>query len=562
MEDISYLCNPLVEPFVYETIRDKLERYSEETPDKEAIVFYTSEFERQSLTFGNLYRKSWACAQGLIQLGIQPGDVVGLGLPNIPEWILCHFGIALAGAITLGFPYFSNDGQNIVKALNQSEKCTAIIFGDNAENIDIIRHFVSGTDGSGKVLKADVSSLKYAIRVGTEDAGDFPFTFGSLLQLGEKDVGIELPTIHPDDVFMIILSSGTTSPCKLISKTHFHILSVLPMTNHVMRMGKDDIVFSCQPFMWIGGYVFSLLNFGNTLVTVTSYLNNMRTARQFAKLTANVIEKENCTFAGMYGPSLLVFSDDEVKCSSFPLKCVTTAGFPLSKTYANIVGKVARRFINVYGTTELGSICYKEIERPEDFEDYSVGFPVRGIEITVIDKDGKLCQRNVIGEINVRSSVRFLGYLNDQEKTIKVLDKFGWFKTNDIGYVTSDGQVVVSGRLSDIIIIGGKKMSPVHLANVLSAHPDILDVEVIAIEDKVMFQEACACLIKKPGSTVTWDDLEALTVDKSITKKESILFRLFVPKYHVFMDSFPRTMSGKVEKKQLKEDVLKILKLK
>ncbi|CAC5412923.1 unnamed protein product [Mytilus coruscus] len=254
----------------------------------------------------------------------------------------------------------------------------------------------------------------------------------------------------------------------------------------------------------------------------------MRTARQFAKLTANVIEKENCTFAGMYGPSLLVFSDDEVKCSSFPLKCVTTAGFPLSKTYANVVGKVARRFINVYGTTELGSICYKEIERPEDFEDYSVGFPVRGIEITVIDQDGKLCQRNVIGEINVRSSVRFLGY------------------------VTSDGQVVVSGRLSDVIIIGGKKMSPVHLANVLSAHPDILDVEGIAIEDKVMFQEACVCLIKKPaGSTVTWDDLEAFTVDKSIAKKESILFRLFVPKYHVFMDSFPRTMSGKVEKKQL-----------
>ncbi|CAC5381034.1 unnamed protein product [Mytilus coruscus] len=528
MEDISYLCNPLVEPFVYETIRDKLERYSKETPDKEAIVFYTSEFERQSLTFGNLYRKSWACAQGLIQLGIQPGDVVALGLPNIPEWILCHFGIALA-------------------ALNQSDKCTAIIFGDSAEKIDIIRHFVSGTDDNGKVLKADVSSLKYAIRIGTEDAGDFPFTFGSLLQLGERNVGIELPTIHPDDVFIIILSSGTTGPCKLISKTHFHILSVLPMTNHVMRMEKDDIVFSCQPFMWVGGYVFSLLNFGNTLVTVTSYLNNMRTARQFAKLTANVIEKENCTFAGMYGPSLLEFSDDEVKCSSFPLKCVTTAGFPLSKTYANVVGKVARRFINVYGTTELGSIF---------------GFPVRGIEITVIDQDGKLCQRNVIGEINVRSSVRFLGYLNDQEKTIKVLDKSGWFKTNDIGYVTSDGQVVVSGRLSDVIIIGGKKMSPVHLANVLSAHPDILDVEVIAIEDKVMFQEACACLIKKPGSTVTWDDLEALIVDKSIAKKESIFFRLFVPKYHVFMDSFPRTMSGKVEKKQLKEHVLKILKLK
>ncbi|CAC5412920.1 SLC6A15S [Mytilus coruscus] len=115
-------------------------------------------------------------------LGIQPGDVVGLGLPNIPEWILCHFGIALAGAITLGFPYFSNDGQNIVKALNQSDKCTAIIFGDSAEKIDIIRHFVSGTDDNGIVLKTDVSSLKYAIRVGTEDVGDFPFTFGSLLQ--------------------------------------------------------------------------------------------------------------------------------------------------------------------------------------------------------------------------------------------------------------------------------------------------------------------------------------------------------------------------------------------
>ncbi|CAC5382351.1 unnamed protein product [Mytilus coruscus] len=191
--------------------------------------------------------------------------------------------------------------------MNQSDKCTAIIFGDSAEKIDIIRHFVSGTDDNGIVLKTDVSSLKYAIRVGTEDN----------------------------------------------------------------------------------------------------------------------------------------FSDDEVKCSSFPLKCVASAGFPLSKTYANVVGKVARRFINVYGTTELGSVCYKEIERPEDFEDYnSVGFPVGGIEITVIDQDGKLCQRNFMGGINVRSSVRLLGYLNNQEKTIEVLDKSGWFKTNDTGYVTSDGQVI------------------------------------------------------------------------------------------------------------------------
>ncbi|CAC5382350.1 unnamed protein product [Mytilus coruscus] len=170
---------------------------------------------------------------------------------------------------------------------------------------------------------------------------------------------------------------------------------------------------------------------------------------------------------------MLEFSDDKTKCSSFSLKCVTTAGFPLSKTYVYVVGKVARRFINVYGTTKLGSICYKEIERPEVFEDNSVGFPVRGIEITVIDQNGKLCQRNVTGEINVRSSVRFREYLNNHEKTIEVLDKSGWFKTNDIGYVTSDGQVVVSGRLSDVFILGGKKISPVHLANVISSHPDM-----------------------------------------------------------------------------------------
>ncbi|VDI46454.1 Hypothetical predicted protein [Mytilus galloprovincialis] len=562
MEDISYLCNPMVEPFVYETIRDKLERYSKETPDKEAIVFYTPEFERQSLTFGNLYRKSWECAQGLIKLGIQPGDVVGLGLPNIPEWIFCHFGIALAGAITLGFSYLSNDGQNIVQALNQSKKCTAIIFGDSAEKIDIVRQFVSGTNENGRVLKTEVSSLKYAIRVGTEDAADFPFTFGSLQQLAEFNFGIELPILLPDDVCIIMMTSGTTGQSKLIPKTHFHVSSVLPMTNQVMRMEKEDIIFNSQPFIWIGGYVFSLLNFGNTLVTVTSYFNNISTARQFSKLTAKVIEKENCTFAGIYGPSLLEFSDGEINCSSFPLKCVTTAGFPLSTNYASVIGKVARRLINVYGTTELGSICYKEIVRPEDFEDYSVGSPVRGIEITVLDQAGKLCKRNVTGEINVRSSVRFLGYLNNQEKTIEVLDQSGWFKTNDIGYVTSDGQVVVSGRLSDVIIIGGWKMSPVHLENVLSAHPDILDVKVIAIEDKVMFQEACACLMKKPESTTTWDDLKALIPNKGITKKENIHNRLAVPKYHVFIDSFPRTISGKVDKKQLKEEVLKVLKVK
>lgn len=560
---ISYICNPLSEPFDYETVSDCLRRYAQNTPDKEAIVFYSPDLSRRSITFAEIYKNACTTARGLIALGIRPGEIVGLGLSNVPEWIYCHFGILLAGAVTLGYPYFAKNGSNIVQALNQSEKCTAIIFdtGENKEKVEIIRNIIQSTDDKGNISKSSINSLKFAIRVGADDIGDFPFTLRSLQKLGGENSHLVLPVLSPDDVCVIILSSGTTGHCKLIPKTHFHISSIKQMTNHVMRLQADDILFNASPFLWIGGYVTSLLNFGHKLVTMTNLLK-FKTSRQFAELAVHVIEKEQCTIAGMYGPALLELLDDKhLKCSHFPLKCVITGGFPLSKAYAPVVGNIAQHFVNAYGSTELGSICYTDISSTEEFQDYIAGYPVKGIELKVVDENGQVCPRNMMGEVYVRSTVRFLGYVNDQDNTNKVLDNSGWFRTNDSGYLRDDDQLVVAGRMSDVIIVGGAKVSPVNLENIISSHPDILAVVVIAIEDKAMFQEACACLIKKPDSTVSWENIKAFIENKSIAKQESIYFRVLIPKYHIFVDSFPRTASGKVAKKLLKEDVLKALKL-
>lgn len=551
------MCNPLVEPFEYDTIKSCLVRYANTWPEKEAIVFYTPDCTRSSITFGKLYEQSLQCARGLLALGIQSGDVVGIGLPNIYEWVVCHFGTAFAGAVTLGFPYFGNDGQNIVNALQQCGKCTAIIFGPTQEKANIVRNFVGGSDSSGKVNDSLVQSLKFAVRVGPGKTDDFPFTFDSLMDLGFKSSKIELPYISPDDVCVIIMSSGTTGHCKLIPKTHFHITSVKQMTNHVMQFEASDIYFSASPFIWIGGYVVSLLNFGHTLITVTE-LMKFRTTKDFALMAATVIERENCTAAGLYGPALLEYLSGDVKCSKFPLKFVITGGYPLSNAYAAVIGNVARRLVGAYGCTEIGSICYTDISRQEDFREYIAGQPLRGIELKIVDESGRICQRNVLGEIYVRPSVHFLGYINDPPTGL-VVDRTGWYKTNDAGYVSHDGQVIVTGRMSDVIIIGGAKISPVNVENIISAHPKIADVAVVAIDDKKMFQEACACIIKKPDCNVTWHEIKSFIEERNIAKRDSLYFKILIPKYHIFMENFPRTAVGKVAKKRLKDNAMNIL---
>ena len=228
-------------------------------------------------------------------------------------------------------------------------------------------------------------------------------------------------------------------------------------------------------------------------------------------------------------------------------------GVPIPRELTKAASAKCDRLVVVYGSTEMAVVSCEVIKTDRNYLDYDVGRPVHDVEIKVADSDGTLLKRGTRGEVHIRTFQRFPGYMNDEENTKAVLTAGGWYKSGDSGFMTSEGHLIVDGRLSDSVIETSEGYLSVAIWEArLKEHTAVKDALVATFVDEHRFSRVCYAIVPVPGVNVTEAEIIGFLLDAD-NRSADLWDKILLPKNVVFFDSFPKTYNGKVSRKQVVE---------
>lgn len=534
----------------YTTVTNLLKEAAIECPDRNAFIFWTLSGERSSITYSELYTKSEQFAKGLSTLGYERDSIIAIETKNTSDWLICTFGSQMAGFVPLHFAFSKPTGEDIVRILNNVDKCVALIA--DSSSIEICKQLVDSLEGSKTIESSQIPTLKNIIFMNLEDTRFQGHN--DIVQIGQSSKAT-LPIISADDICAIFLTSGSTGLAKAIPYTHRKILHMGFTWTKIMELESGDRFFSYFPFGWQASYPVTVLTSKVTQVTLTD-LRALTSIDEINKLTLISLENDKCVSAALLAPAICnLIKNENTRCKAFPLKVICTAGLPIDSTCSTIIGPKANKFAVAYGCSEMGFISSISVDSALDYTSYAVGNPVEGIEVKIVDENGFIVPIGTSGEIYTRMRDRFLGYINAKEKTELCCDKTGWYKSDDVGFMKSNGCIVVTGRKSDMMIIANDLVSPSYLEDILKKHDCISNAYIYPLHDKQTFQQACAAILLRKNKVTTPEELDQFIRKQRGNYSDSFLATRHVPKTYLFFDSFPLTHSGKLDKKALMETI-------
>lgn len=552
--ELSYQYTPEQDAIPYQTIPEILKITAKICPEREAVVFLSTNGSRKSLKYVELYEKATLFAKGLLEKGIVKEDVVAISNQNCPEWLVSTLGVQMAGAIPLHFFFKNKNGSDVANTLRGVPRCTAMIIdpGKKNINIDICKNFIclNKKNSSADSVSSDIIvNLRNFLLLNKPFKDAHYSSVSEIVETGQQS-SKDLPFLSPDDIGVIFLTSGSTGIPKAIPVTYLTLLRY--MQGHVSTMGLSPgtIHYNDRPFSWQVGYPEATIICQATLVTASDIMN-LETTDDINNFMINAIEAENCVSAVMMTTCMykLLHSEKIPPCKQWPLNVVVTGGVPVESTCAKCVGTISKKFVILYGSTEVGMMANLVVKNSENYEDYNVGYPAPGVELKIVDENGKIVPRGTVGEICSRSRDRFLGYINAKEKNAMVVDRAGWYKTDDVGIMLENGCSRVTGRKSDIMIIGEVLVSSTYLENIIKKHPNIFDAYVYPLHKDSTFHCAYAAVEAKPAGSLSEEELRSYVLDAMTVNKNSYFERLPVPEHFIFYDALPRTHNGKLDRK-------------
>ena len=557
---LSYVHTPSNLQYTYETIPARLQFQAELNGGKEVYVFLDPDGTRTSTTARALHEESLKYAKALVRLGIRKGDVVALCLRNDYEGLLWLFSVIYAGGIVMNINSEKEDGSDLKGVLSRAGAKAFIINPGTSNGIfKACMHFIDDFERNGSATSEAIPTLKYFLSVKTVE-GEVLLTTHELLYKGaEKET--ELPRIDPNDISHMFLTSGSTGEPKFIQVSHFQTVSTCKLIPGLMNSDPGDSMYTERKFAWMGGFPYMLLHDATTVVTKTTAIPSME---EHCKFTLDAIMKENCQIAGLFPATIIGLTDlvAERQLETPLLKSVNTGGLPVTgKCYAGI-GKLASVISNCYGSTEAGVIAALHATEITDNLDYNTGQPVPGVEVKVVGSDGFVVKRGERGAIYVRSPTLFNEYYGNPGKTKEVLSASRWFNTDDTGYIDQDGNLIVSGRQSDIILQGGRNIVATSVEGFIKSHLDVADVVVVPVPDDAYFQLVCACIIPKQGTNLSAEDVREYYKSKYFANATEAFGGWsagsgLAPRLILFFDEFPRLYNDKPDKKKLIDEAIR-----
>ena len=532
----SYATGTSEIPLIGETIGAVLTRAAQERPQGEALVDVPS---GRRWTYAELDADVSRLAAGLLARGIQVGDRVALWAPNQAEWVLLQHASARVGAILVNVnPAYRTHELKYV--LNQS----------GARMLVTVPAFKT-SDYRAMVgeIEADCADLTDIVFIGDDSWTELSTGTSAGPEVIERQDSLSF-----DDPINIQYTSGTTGFPKGATLTHHNILNNGYFVGAVCRYSAEDRICVPVPFYHCFGMVMC------NLAALAHQATVVIPAPAFdPAATLKAVAQERCT--SLYGvPTMFIAMLADPLMAELDLGSLRTgimAGSPCPvEVMKRVIAEMGMTEVTIaYGMTETSPVsCHTRTDDDVERRVSTIGRVHPHLEIAVVDPEtNRIVPRGTRGEFRTRGYSVMRGYWNDPDKTAEAIDEAGWMRTGDLAEMDADGYVKIVGRIKDTIIRGGENIAPREVEEFLYTHPDIVDVQVVGVPDQRFGEELCACVKVVEGKSV-----DAAAIKEFCTGKIS---HHKIPRYVVPVEEYPMTVTGKVQKNILREQMAKELDL-
>lgn len=523
---------------------DACRRYA----DRPALIV---PYQHVRWTYAELAEQVDRLACSLIRLGLQPGERVGIWSQNNSEWVLAQFATARAGLVLVNInPAYRR--AELEYALNKVG-CAALIVSPGFKSsdyldmlYDLAPEWKNGTPG--RLSSARLPSVRLVIRLGDSTSRGM-LNFSALLTGPADGERKALETLNEriqfDDPVNIQFTSGTTGSPKGATLSHHNILNNGFFVAEAMRLTADDRLCIPVPLYHCFGMVL-----GN-LACLTHGAAMVYPSEGFDPLAVlETVERERCT--ALHGvPTMFIGILDHPEFDEYDLASLRTgimAGSPCpTEVMRRVVDDMHMREVTiVYGMTETSPGSFQsQTDTPEARRVSTVGLVHPHVEVKIVDGDGGIVPRGETGELLTRGYSVMLGYWGDEAKTREAIDVAGWMHTGDLAVIDDEGYCTIVGRVKDMVIRGGENIYPREIEEFLYRHPAVQDVQVIGVPDARLGEELCAWIKLRPAQTISEDDIRDFCRGQIAHYK--------IPRYIEFVDSFPMTITGKIQKYMMRD---------
>ena len=519
-------------PLIGETIGSHFDRAAARWAGREALVVRHQQIR---WTYAELKTHVDALAAGLIALGLEPGDRLGIWSPNNAEWVLTQFATAKAGLILVNI----NPAYRLVEVEHALRKsgCTALITATQFKNSDylgMIRPLVE----QGRLPK-----LRTVIHLG-DGSEDGMISFADAASRGGAAERTHLEDVAGrlqfDDPINIQFTSGTTGLPKGATLTHHNILNNGFFVGEAMGLTETDRLCIPVPLYHCFGMVLA------NLAAVTHGTAMVFPSESFAPLAVlETVEAERCT--ALHGvPTMFIAEMEHPDFARFDLTSLRTgimAGSPCPiEVMRQAISRMHLDEITIaYGMTETSPVSFQTgVSDPLERRVSTVGRIHPHLEVKIVDQAGRVVPRGTPGELLTRGYSVMRGYWDDPEQTAAAIDPAGWMHTGDLATIDDEGYCNIVGRIKDMVIRGGENIYPREIEEFLFRHPKIAAVQVFGVPDARFGEELCAWIQVRDGATLTEPELQEYCQGQIAHYK--------IPRYIRFVEDYPMTVTGKVQK--------------
>jgi cyclohexanecarboxylate-CoA ligase len=508
------------------TVDQLLTEAAARTADKISIVADRADREQvRVFTYRELEALAERAASSLRKLGVGPGDVVTVQLPNWWEFVVTAFACSKIGAIL----------NPVMPILRERELLYILNFCE--AKVFVVPKLYRGFDHSmmAEGMRAELPHLKHLIVVDGEGGSSFERTLLAAEPAG-KNAGL-----RPDDMSVLMFTSGTTGEPKGVIHTSNSLIGCTKALTERFGLDASDVLLVASPVGHMTGYA--------AVVLLSVYLGGTMVLQDVwePKRGVSLMARQGVTYTAASTPFLSDICDAVKAGAPRPesLRSFLCGGAPIpSVLIERAASELGIKVCSLWGMTEVLSGTLTEPSRASDKSPTTDGRALEGMEVRIVDFDGKPVPTGQSGRLLVRGCQMFTGYYKRPE--LKTFDAEGWFDSGDLAYMDSEGYVRISGRVKDVLIRGGENVPVVEIENLLYKHPAVAAVAVVGYPDARLGERGCAFIVSKSGTTIDLAAMQAYLAECKMAKQ-------FWPERVELVTELPRTASGKIQKFKLRE---------
>ncbi|MBE6246888.1 MAG: AMP-binding protein [Bacteroidales bacterium] len=541
-------------PLFEQTIGDWLEKWACETPHKEAVVYSDRNLR---FTYAQLNERVDNLAKGFMEIGVTKGSHVGIWATNVPDWLTVLYACAKLGAVAITVN--TNYKQSELEYVCQNSDMHTLCIIDRDRESDFVGMVYNmlpelKTSQRGRLESAKFPMLKNVVFIGQEKYRGM-YNIPELLLLGrnslkEKEYEKVKESVSCFDVVNMQYTSGTTGFPKGVMLTHHNITNNGFLTGEHMKFTSEDKLCVCVPLFHCFGVVLATMN------VLTHGCTEVMVEKFDPLVVLASIHKERCT--SVYGVPTMFIAElnhpmfDMFDLSSLRVGIMAGALCPV-ELMKNVEEKMYMKVTSVYGLTEAApGMTHTRMDQSFEERCTTVGYEFEHTQVAVLDPEtGEECPAGVQGELCNKGYNTMKGYYKNPQATAEAIDANGWLHSGDLGIKDENGNYRITGRIKDMIIRGGENIYPREIEEFLYHYPGIKDVQVAGIPSRKYGEEVGAFIIPHEGADLHESDIKEFCKGK--------IARYKIPKYVLFVEGFPLTGSGKIQKFKLKDIGLKML---